>query len=391
MRRRSTASTTPAPGCAVSPSAKRWLVHLVRIAVTIGAAFVVVRMIRWHDCWLLTSGPSEKPEYHDAAEIRSVGGITGLPRQITWADGHQSTAVEAVQREGFLTLFGRIHKPLYFAMLVAMLGPQLFLAWRWWLLLKGHGFQAAFSRIFFVTYAGTFFNNFLPGSVGGDLTKAILASSGEERKAAVAGTVILDRIIGLSVMIVLGATSLTPQAGFYWSQFGDRRIVYLVYGLFGALLLGYAVYFSPPFRTLLGVLPFKKVVSELDEVFRSAREKKMLVAKAAGLSVLAQGMGILCIYGLARAMGIPGLDLVKFFIFEPVIFIVTALPISMGGWGVQEYLYQRLFGDFGGMDPNHAIALSVLYKLSLILSSIPGGLLFAVGAGRRRSTAGAAP
>jgi len=76
---------------------------------------------------------------------------------------------------------------------------------------------------------------------------------------------------------------------------------------------------------------------------------------------------------------------VKFFIFEPIIFIVTALPISIGGWGVQEFVYQRLFGDFGGMDPNHAIALSILYKLSLILMSIPGGLLFALGATRRRA------
>ena len=36
------------------------------------------------------------------------------------------------------------------------------------------------------------------------------------------------------------------------------------------------------------------------------------------------------------------------------------------------------------MDPNHAIALSILYKLSLILMSIPGGLLFALGATRRQ-------
>jgi hypothetical protein len=50
-------------------------------------------------------------------------------------------------------------------------------------------------------------------------------------------------------------------------------------------------------------------------------------------------------------------------------------------------VYQRLFGDFGGMDPNHAIALSVLYKLTLILASIPGGLLFAMGAARRRRAA----
>ncbi|HLY12588.1 MAG TPA: lysylphosphatidylglycerol synthase transmembrane domain-containing protein [Planctomycetota bacterium] len=370
----------------MSPNVKRWGVPLVRIAVTAAAVVFVVRMIRWHDYWIVTEKATDKPAYYDAAAIRSADVAPGSPGSVTWADGRHTPVWRAARREGFLSLFHQTNKPLFFAMLVCTLVPMFFLAQRWWLLLRGHGFQVPLGQIFFVTYAGAFFNNFLPGSVGGDLTKAILASSGEARKAAVAGTVILDRIIGLSVMILLGAVSLTPELQFYWSPSGDRRLVYLIYGLLGTLVLGYLVYFSPPFRLLVGRLPFKKVVAELDEVFRSARQKKALVAKGAILSLLAQASGILVIFGLAHAMGIPALQLVKFFIFEPIIFIVTALPISMGGWGVQEYVYQRLFGDFGGMDPNHAIALSVLYKLTLILASIPGGLLFALGAARRRGT-----
>ncbi len=371
----------------MSPSAKRRLVHLLRVVVTVAAVFVVVRMIRWNDYWIVTDKPADKPVYHEGPLIRSVEPAPGALTAVTWADGHVSRVAAAVPRQGFLTLFDRTNKPLFFAMMAALLIPQLFLALRWWLLLRGHGFTPPFGQIFFVTYAGSFFNNFLPGAVGGDLTKAVLASAGETRKAAIAGTVILDRLIGLSVMILLGAASLTPEVGFYWSPSGDRRLVYLIYGLLGVMILGYLVYFSPPFRRLLEGLPFKKTVEELDGVFRAAREKKSLVAKASAISLLSQASGILAIYGLARAMGIPGLSLLKFFIFEPIIFIVTALPISIGGWGVQEYVYQRLFGDFGGMDPNHAIALSILYKLSLILVSIPGGLLFALGATRRRTSA----
>ena len=53
-------------------------------------------------------------------------------------------------------------------MMAALLVPTLSLSVRWWMLLRGHGFQARLGQIFFVTYAGAFFNNFLPGSVGGD-------------------------------------------------------------------------------------------------------------------------------------------------------------------------------------------------------------------------------
>lgn len=366
----------------MSPAAKRWAINLLRVAVTAIAVIVVVRMIRWQDYWVVQQGVADKPQYHDLDKIRSVG---DGGRLVIWADGHGTPVLRAERRDGFLSLFDRTNKPLFFGMMLGMLVPLFILSLRWWMLLRGHGFRAKLGQIFFVTYAGAFFNNFLPGSVGGDLTKAILASSGEERKAAIAGTVILDRVIGLAVMIVLGAASMTPHVGRFLSS-GDGRIVWLVYGLLGAMILGYVLFFSPPVRKLVAILPFRKVTAELDEVFRSAAEKKALVAKAAGLSFFGQATGILMIYGLARAMGISA-GLWMFFIFEPIIFIVTALPISVGGWGVQEYIYERMFSGFGGVDPNHAIALSVLYKLSLILVSIPGGVLFAMGATRRRDPA----
>jgi uncharacterized membrane protein YbhN (UPF0104 family) len=284
------------------------------------------------------------------------------------------------EQEGFLSLFRRADKGLLLAMVAALLAPIFFLALRWWLLLRGHGFEAPFGRTFFVTYAGLFFNNFLPGSVGGDLAKAVMAAAGEDRKAAVAGTVILDRLIGLAVMVVLGAACMTPFAG----RFQDKTPVLVTYGLFGGMALAYLAYFNRPLRVWLkGRLPFQKTLGELDGVFRAAKERPRLMGVVAAISLLGQGTAILAAYGLACSLGISGVPLWAFFVFEPIIFIVTAVPVSVGGWGVQEGAYVYLFGTFAGMDPNQAVALSVLYKLSWILVSIPGGLLFALGFHRR--------
>lgn len=371
----------PGPGCAVSPSLRRWGLHGIRVAVTVVAIWFVVGKIRFHDYVTVNEGGVET--VIDRREIRSIENVGDFIR-VVGVDGNV-TAVHGIVKEhpGFLSLFDQTHKPLFFALMITLLVPILLMAFRWWILLVGYGFPVPFGQIFYVTYTGAFFNNFLPGSVGGDLTKAILAASGEERKATIAATVILDRLIGLGVMILLGASCLTPYVG----RFEDKRLAWLLYGLLGAMVTGYLVYLSPPAHRLLSHLPFQKTIAELDHVFRSARQRKPLVASAAGLSFLAQALGILVIYGLARAMGIPGVGLWMFFIFEPIIFIVTALPISMGGWGVQEEIYRQLFGHFGGIDFNQAIALSVLYKLSLILVSIPGGVLFALGATRRGAPA----
>lgn len=371
----------------MNPKAKRWILHLLRIAVTAAAVVLVVRMIRWDDHWVVRALEGRDWTY-DAARIRSVRPISKDLYGVTWADGRETTHPHASRQSGFLSLFDRTNKPLFFGMMAALMLPFLFISWRWWLLLRGHGFQARYGQVFFITYAGAFFNNFLPGSVGGDLTKAILAASGEERKAAIAGTVILDRLIGLAVMIVLGAVCLTPNVGRFWHS-GDRKLVYLIYGLAAALIGGYLLYFSPPFRRLVERLPFRKVTAELDGVFRAANEKKKLVLGSAGISLMSQISLILVIYGLARAMGIQDADLWMFFVFEPIIFITTAIPLSVGGWGVQEYVYERLFSGYGGIEGNQAIALSILYKLSLILITIPGGMLFAMGATRRSGADGA--
>jgi uncharacterized protein (TIRG00374 family) len=336
-------------------------------------------MIRVDDSLVLLEPEKPPVEAVDATiESRTPEAVV-----LRWKDGHRSThEARAVQtRPGLKTLLSRIDRGLFFAMVAALLVPISFLAARWRALLAGHGFPVPFGRVFFMTYAGYFFNRFLPGAVGGDLTKALLAVSGEERKAAVVGTVILDRLIGLAVMIVLGAISITPVV----RRFRDPRLAILVYGLLGGMVLAYLVYFNPVLRTLVGSrLPFQKARQELDSVFRSMKEKKRLVAWSALLSLCAQSSGILVIFGLAQAMGAVGVGLWAFFVFEPVIFIVTALPLSLGGWGVQELVYERLFGGFGGMDPNQAVALSILYTVSTILVTIPGGVLFALGAARRR-------
>ena len=361
---------------------KRWLWHAVRFAVTAGFLVYVYHLIQWEDRtgWEVPGPDAGWVRFDGTEVVRKDGRIS-----FAWKNGrrteHEEKDVKAIPVEGFLSLFGRANKGLIFAMAAALLVPYTILALRWWILLRGHGFAVPFGRIFFVNYAGVFFNNFLPGGVGGDLTKMILASSGEERKAAVVGTVLLDRVIGLAVLILLGAACLVPFAG----RFPDGRIPGLVFGLAGAVIAGYLAYFSPPVRRLLGSRG--GVWASLDGVFRSANEKKRLTAAVAGLSVVSQVASILIIYGLGRSLGITATPLWNFFVFEPIIFIVTAMPISMGGWGVQEGAYQQLFAGFGGMDPNQAIALSVLFKLSSILVSIPGGLLFALGAARRGSRA----
>lgn len=360
----------------MSPRGRRLLRAGLQIALTAAALAVVFRMVRLQDAVRVRGGPP--------LAVRGVE-RSGGTAVVTWADGRREElpGPDVVFEQGVLPILAGA-KPAWVALLTAgMLLPFGFMSARWCLLLRAHGFEVSFGRIFLVNYAGVFFNHLLPGGVGGDAAKAILAAEGEQRKAALVGTVVLDRIIGLAVLVYLGALCMLPFAG----RFENRAIPYSVFGMAAAMAVGYALYVNPGVRRLLsGKVPFGRTLAPLDEVVRSLHARPRVTLVAAALSVLSQVVMILIIYALSRAMGLDQPPLWQFFAFEPIIFIVNALPISVGGLGVQEGMYVLLFGKLGALEESQAVALSLLYKACMVAASLPGGLLFALGAARRPPT-----
>jgi len=319
----------------MSEGARKWLLHLLRIAVSAACIAITIRIIDW---------------------------------------GKFREAVARVDRA-------------MLAWLVPLLAVHVFvLAWRWWTLLRANGFELPYRRVFLLTYVGAFFNQFLPGAIGGDVARMVLTARDEERKAAVAGTVLLDRVVGLAAMIVVATAAVIPLAG----HVSLRVPVAIVLGLFLAMSAGYFVYFSrtlrdsAPGRWLKARIPFARQVREVDGVLKSVRGAPRLVGTTMLQSAAAQLSIVLVAIGFSRALGWT-VDVLTFLLSEVLIFILTAVPLSMGGWGVQELAYAQLF-RMVGVDASEAVALSILLKLSVIAIALPGGVLFALGAHRTEAS-----
>ena len=74
-------------------------------------------------------------------------------------------------------------------------------------------------------------------------------------------------------------------------------------------------------------------------------------------------------------------------LFPPVL-LLTAIPISIAGWGVREFGMVAAFG-LVGVPVHGAIAISFLFGLLAILVTIPGGLMWlALGEARKEVAAG---
>ena len=86
---------------------------------------------------------------------------------------------------------------------------QTLLACRWVLLLRVQGVFISQFQAIRLTYMGLFYNNFMPGAVGGDLLKGwyITHHSEKHRRVEAAVTVFVDRIVGLIGMILVASVA----------------------------------------------------------------------------------------------------------------------------------------------------------------------------------------
>src|SRR5919107_4622647 len=91
---------------------------------------------------------------------------------------------------------------LYFLMVLAS-------AWRWGLLLDAQGVHLRVRALTASFLVATFFNNFLPSNIGGDVVRIADTAKPARSRTLAASVVLVDRGIGLLGLILLAAVAAT--------------------------------------------------------------------------------------------------------------------------------------------------------------------------------------
>lgn len=247
---------------------------------------------------------------------------------------------------------------------------------RWWLLLNHAQGKVAFTRILPSYYLGLFFNNFLPTGMGGDVVRLLhLKLRGMKLRYLVTSTV-MDRGIGLVIVLLIGTmcSLLSSEIG----SFGIDRDFLIISVVI--LIVGIAIIVSPWFGDILGYLHrryretrIRRETLETALLCYSYRSRPLLVLLAALLSLAMQTLviGVYAVLGYSLGLNLP---LVTYFVFIPIVFLASSLPISIGGLGVREGVLVGLL-IASSADQQLAISLSLLYLLVLWLTTLPGAAI----------------
>jgi uncharacterized protein (TIRG00374 family) len=245
---------------------------------------------------------------------------------------------------------------------------------QWKQLLATQNIRMTYVNLFRFYLTGCFFNNFMPGNVGGDLKKIydIKQNSTETVGAAVSAT-FLDRLCGL---YVLCGFAILVGVAFFWQDSIQKYFLLPSLIIFFCFSLGLCMLFSRRFGKLLfGKILFflNKRVLHLHGRFQAFRTKR-LFAQLVLLSMVTQSLRVFSHYFCALSIGVD-ISISWYFYYIPLIAIVSALPISIGGFGPRELLAASLFGR-AGVSAMEAVIMQLLAYGANLTVSLLGAFQF---------------
>ncbi len=241
------------------------------------------------------------------------------------------------------------------------------------MILEANGITLSFGSLLRLNYSGMFFSTFLPTGFGGDVVRMIEVGQGAEASGATsAGTVVMDRLIGLVALFMICVAALP----FGYRFLSHRTVISIAIiaggGLLAMLVLmeGTLVRLAQP---LIRHLPFSKQILMVSDVLTGLNRREMLLVLL--ISLAYSGLIVAIHFIVSRAYGM-GIGFRFFGIFTPIVALSLMIP-SIQGLGVRESTYSFLLSQVGVV-LDTAVSFSLTIYAINFVSGLLGGVVYLI-------------
>ena len=333
--------------------------------------------------------------YDEQGQVRTVR----IARGMLWWETREDRPVGEFARDpgagglvhrGFAWTIRNLDKLLLAAAMGGFLLSFLILSCRLWFLLRIQEIRIGLWEAVRLTFVGLFFNAVVPGTVGGDLVKAYYVCKHTDRKAAVLVTIFVDRVLGLTELVLLAAVMI----GVVWiGGMADsferiRTAAISVTVVMGIVICTLVFLFSPRVRRMVHLqklyqrFPIAHHIAAAGDAATLYRRRMGKLVEAVGMTFGAHVVWVGALVLLGMSLGLTSLgpdDQIPwydYFVYVPLIYIIGAVPITPGGVGLLEKLYLLYFAS---ANASMVLALALLARFIPIFWSLPGAVVAVTG------------
>ncbi|MGY3534316.1 lysylphosphatidylglycerol synthase transmembrane domain-containing protein [Bradyrhizobium embrapense] len=219
---------------------------------------------------------------------------------------------------------------------------------------------------------GTFFNQTLPSSIGGDAVRLWLVARAGAGWRAATYSIFVDRAVGLIALAVVIAATLP------WSY----RLIADTNGWLALLLLDLAALAAGFGFLVIGLLPWPwlkqwwathhiHACAVIANRVLFSREHGWRVAT---LSIAIHVVTVVIGWCVVKSIAAP-VTFGQIFQLLPPVMLITMMPISIAGWGVREATMALAFG-YAGLIANEGVNISLLFGAVSFVVGVFGGLVW---------------
>jgi uncharacterized membrane protein YbhN (UPF0104 family) len=237
--------------------------------------------------------------------------------------------------------------PTILLVLVLVLISRMFVATRWYILMRSGNVKISYSDSLALTFTGLFANNFLPTTIGGDVVRLAGAMQLGYDRAVCLASIAADRLVGALGMLVTLPFGVVPAfhiLGHGVTQsFVFSGLISRLTNLIKRTLQTFSLWLNRPYA-LLGAF---------------GCTWGHVLCTCVTLYILVQGLG-----GHVDFWLLTGLWSLAYF--------VTLIPISINGYGVQELSLTFLFSTIAGLSTPISLTIAVLIRAFYVAVSLIG-------------------
>lgn len=272
---------------------------------------------------------------------------------------------------------------LCLAFLLFLLG-YILTAIRWRFLMSIHGVDPPLSVLVQSFMVGIFFNNLLPSTIGGDISRMYDVWRIVKDRVSAVSVILVDRFFGILALILWAslAVVVTPEI----------RTISVVVGpvlmILALALVVAAMIFGRPRRVALPLIErlryfcargpgyLEGPVGKFLNAFGPYYKHNRVLLKALGVSLILQANVIFHFWLVAWALHIE-ISIFAMCAIIPCALIIMLLPISVNAIGVREVTFVYFLGFFGVSNEN-AVVFAWIAFLFVIAQGLLGGVVFAL-------------